>query len=118
MKSTREKFNGTTVEPTLNAVVSHGNFPETLMRECSLEIEETFLHLETSFWGIPCGLRKIFYFLFLFCEVETSLRVISICAKTYYTMLPQQNFGFLENSHFAIKATKTSHEEFPVFSLS
>jgi len=44
-----EKFNGTRAEPTLNAVVSHGNFPETLMRECSPEIEETFLHFVTFF---------------------------------------------------------------------
>jgi len=61
-KSTHEKFNGTWAEPTLNAVVSHGNLPETLMRECSPEIEETLLHFETSFWSIPCGLRKIFDF--------------------------------------------------------
>jgi len=78
-KSTHEKFNGTWAEPTLNAVVSHGNLPETLMRECSPEIEETLLHFETSFWSIPCGLHKIFFLIFT-REVETWLkRAIDMC---------------------------------------
>lgn len=59
MNFTCEKFNGTEeVGPAVNAVVSYGKFPETLMRECSPEIE-TFLHLGTSFWSISRGLRKI-----------------------------------------------------------
>jgi len=54
------------MEPALNAVVSHRNFPETLMRECSPGIEETFLYSETSFRRIPYRLRKIFDFFFYF----------------------------------------------------
>lgn len=106
------------MEPALNAVVSHRNFPETLMRECSPGIEETFLYSETSFRRIPYRLRKIFdsFFFFLFC-VQTLSRIISICAKTRYTMLPQQNFDFLENSHFVVESTKGPHEIFSIFSL-
>lgn len=63
------------MEPALNAVVSHGNFPETLMRECSPGIEETFLHCETSFRSIPYRLRKIFDHLFFFIlRAKTKLR--------------------------------------------
>lgn len=107
------------MEPVLNAVVSHKNFPETLMRECSPGIEETFLHRGTSFRSIPYRLGEIFDPLFFYFarKVETSSRVISICAKTRYTMLPQQNFDFLENSHFAAEATKAPHEKFSIFSL-
>lgn len=57
---TSEKFNSAEMEPALNAVVSHRNFPETLMRECSPGIEEMFLYGETSFRRIPYRLRKIF----------------------------------------------------------
>jgi len=59
------------------------------MREYSLEIEETFLRLGTSFWGIfYVGLRKILEVLSYFArKVETSRWVTSICAKKHYTTL-------------------------------
>lgn len=64
------------MEPALNAVVSHGNFSETLMRECSPGIEEAFLHRKISFRSIPYRLHKIFEPLFLsILRAESKLRV-------------------------------------------